>query len=105
MQQSRRAPARRHPNRGKKAFTTNAAPQQHAIPETLPRVATPPLTEAVPLDTPRFADLAKENLLHPILLETILTDLKFDRKSVFHGVLLPSSHALRVLGFLDVPSE
>jgi ATP-dependent RNA helicase MSS116, mitochondrial len=79
MQQSRRSPARRHPNRGKKAFATNASnasPQQHAAP--IPRVVTPPLTEAVPLDTPRFADLGKENLLNPILLQTIIEDLKFD---------------------------
>ncbi|KAK8099150.1 ATP-dependent RNA helicase [Apiospora kogelbergensis] len=43
-----------------------------------PRVATPPLTEPVPLDTPRFADLANENLLDPVVLKTIIEDMKFD---------------------------
>lgn len=47
--------------------------QQH-----LPRVATPPLTAPIPMDTMRFADLGKENLLNPILLQTITEDLKFD---------------------------
>src|SRR5271156_6807572 len=43
-----------------------------------PRVSTPPLTVPIPSDTMRFADLGKENLLHPILLQTITEDLKFD---------------------------
>ncbi|KKY18555.1 putative atp-dependent rna helicase mss116 [Phaeomoniella chlamydospora] len=30
------------------------------------------------MDTPRFADLAQEKLVHPILLTTIVDDLKFD---------------------------
>lgn len=38
----------------------------------------PPLTEAVPLDTPRFADLAGQNLVHPQVIQTITDDLKFD---------------------------
>ncbi|KAG9230009.1 DEAD/DEAH box helicase, partial [Amylocarpus encephaloides] len=38
----------------------------------------PPLTAPIPLDTPRFADLAKENLIHPVMLQTITGDLKFD---------------------------
>lgn len=42
------------------------------------RVATPPLADPVPQDTPRFADLAQENLIHPTLLATIAEDLKFD---------------------------
>ncbi|KAI0838534.1 DEAD-domain-containing protein [Hypoxylon sp. FL0890] len=32
-----------------------------------------------PTDTPKFADLANENLIHPILLRTISEDLKFDQ--------------------------
>lgn len=40
------------------------------------RVSTPPLTVPVPSDTMRFSDLG--NLLHPILLETITKDLRFD---------------------------
>lgn len=38
----------------------------------------PPLTEAVPKDTPRFADLASQNLIHPLIVRTITDDLKFD---------------------------
>ncbi|KAM3455527.1 hypothetical protein MY3296_002238 [Beauveria thailandica] len=38
----------------------------------------PPLTEDVPLDTPRFADLAGQNLVHPQMIQTITEDLKFD---------------------------
>jgi len=60
---------------------TNAAPRTSAFqapPPPPPRVSTPPLTESVPLDTPRFADLAKENLIHPIMLKTITEDMKFD---------------------------
>lgn len=37
----------------------------------------PPLTEAVPLDTPRFADLDAQHL-HPSLTQAITEDLKFD---------------------------
>lgn len=80
MADSRRAPARRHPNRGRgnRGLHTNG-PQRTAAPAPAPpRVSTPPLTETIPLDTPRFADLAKKNLLHPILLQTITEDLKFD---------------------------
>ena len=58
-------------------MTTNAAPRT-APPPGPPRVATPPLQAPIPLDTPRFADLAKENLIHPIMLQTITEDLKFD---------------------------
>ncbi|OAA47958.1 ATP-dependent RNA helicase MSS116 [Cordyceps fumosorosea ARSEF 2679] len=38
----------------------------------------PPLTEAVPLDTPRFADLAGQDLVHPLVIQTITDDLKFN---------------------------
>jgi ATP-dependent RNA helicase MSS116 len=48
------------------------------IPPTHPRVSTPPLTAPIPSDTMRFSDLGKENLLHPVLLQTITEDLKFD---------------------------
>ncbi|KAI1478732.1 DEAD-domain-containing protein [Daldinia eschscholtzii] len=33
---------------------------------------------SVPTDTPTFASLAKENLIHPILLKTLTEDLKFN---------------------------
>ncbi|KAK2594157.1 hypothetical protein QQS21_008156 [Conoideocrella luteorostrata] len=38
----------------------------------------PALTEDVPLDTPRFADLGGRNLVHPSLIQAITDDLKFD---------------------------
>ncbi|KAK3185602.1 hypothetical protein K4F52_005702 [Lecanicillium sp. MT-2017a] len=38
----------------------------------------PPLSESVPLDTPRFADLAGQNLVHPSVIDAITQDLKFD---------------------------
>jgi len=42
------------------------------------RVATPPLTEPVPLDTPRFADLMSQKTVHPTIIQTITEDMKFD---------------------------
>lgn len=44
----------------------------------LPRADAAPLLEPVPSDTPRFADLAARNLVHPSLLQAITLDLKFD---------------------------
>ncbi|KAG5994764.1 hypothetical protein E4U43_003174 [Claviceps pusilla] len=38
----------------------------------------PALTEDVPLDTPRFAQLGGQNLLHPSLIQAITDDMKFD---------------------------
>lgn len=43
-----------------------------------PRLATPPLLEAVPATSMRFADLGQSDLLDPVLLRTIIEDLKFD---------------------------
>ncbi|KAM4063639.1 DEAD/DEAH box helicase [Hirsutella rhossiliensis] len=43
-----------------------------------PADSRPPRTEAVPLDTPRFAELAGQNLVHPMIVSTITDDLKFD---------------------------
>jgi ATP-dependent RNA helicase MSS116 len=78
MNEFKKTPARRHPYKGKRPINTNAAPRNVAPPAPPPRVSTPPLTETIPMDTPRFADLAKENLIHPIMLQTITEDLKFD---------------------------
>ncbi|KAH8591743.1 ATP-dependent RNA helicase [Bisporella sp. PMI_857] len=81
MADSKRTPIRKHGRgRGNKHFGTNAPRASVAATAFTPppRVATPPRTEAVPLDTPRFADLAKESLIHPIILQTITEDLKFD---------------------------
>lgn len=55
------------------SFSTSAS-----FAEEMAAVAAPPATIPIPLDTPRFADLGAENLLHPILLQTITEDLKFD---------------------------
>lgn len=41
-------------------------------------IARPVLSEPVPLNTPRFADLAGSNLVHPTIIQTITEDLKFD---------------------------
>ncbi|KUJ19462.1 DEAD/DEAH box helicase [Mollisia scopiformis] len=65
-------------------MTTNATPRNPPTtfsPPTLEstppsRVATPPLTEDVPADTPRFAEL--EGILSPVLIQTMTQDLKFD---------------------------
>ena len=69
----------------KRPHSTLTPPLQNGSPNnsnpfstSLPRVATPPLSEAVPKDTPRFASLAEKNILHPTLLQTITQDLKFD---------------------------
>jgi ATP-dependent RNA helicase MSS116 len=89
---------RKHPYRGKKHITTNAFPRNATAPPSgiPPRVATPPLTEAVPLDTPRFADLGKENLLHPVILKTIIDDLKFDHMMPVQAATLHDLLANRV---------
>ncbi|EGX88630.1 ATP-dependent RNA helicase MSS116 [Cordyceps militaris CM01] len=50
----------------------------HTPPQQATTDYKPPLTEAVPLDTPRFADLAGQNLVHPLLIQTITDDLKFN---------------------------
>jgi ATP-dependent RNA helicase MSS116 len=94
MSESKRNPARRHPYRGKKQMTSNAAPRRDPAPP--PRVATPPLTAPIPLDTPRFADLAKENIIHPIMLQTITEDLKFDHMMPVQAATLHDLLALRI---------
>ncbi|TGO82710.1 hypothetical protein BPOR_0772g00020 [Botrytis porri] len=75
--------------------TQNASPIQKAafsastsFAEEMAAVAAPPLTSAVPLDTPRFVDLGAENLLDPILLQTITEDLKFDHMMPFQAATL-----------------
>lgn len=72
-----------------------AAPRQEAPPVSISRVATPPLTVAIPQDTPRFVDLAKDNLVHPIILQTITEDLKFDHMMPVQAATLHDLLALR----------
>lgn len=88
----------RKPYRGKKQFTSNTTPRNAASSSAIPppRVTTPPLTEEVPHDTPRFADLGKENLLHPTLLKTIVDDLKFDHMMPVQAATLHDLLANRV---------
>ncbi|KAI0134256.1 P-loop containing nucleoside triphosphate hydrolase protein [Xylariales sp. AK1849] len=52
---------------------TNTSASQQAF----SGAAQPSLTIAVPDDTPLFSDLAKENLVHSVLLQTISEDMKF----------------------------
>lgn len=68
-----------------RAFAT-ALPRKNVQPA---RVLTPELTEPIPQDTMRFADLGKENLLDPILLETITEDLNFDQMMPVRNPFLP----------------
>ena len=99
-QEAKRQPARRQPRGGKKPFSSNPAARNVAAPAPSfappPRVATPPLSIAVPLDTPRFADLAKDNLLHPTLLNTITNDLKFDHMMPVQAATLHELLANRI---------
>ncbi|KAH7412729.1 P-loop containing nucleoside triphosphate hydrolase protein [Cadophora sp. MPI-SDFR-AT-0126] len=102
--ESKKNPARRHPYRGKKAMGTNATPRNasnaaattSAPPAPPMRVSTPPLTAPIPLDTPRFADLANESLLHPILIKTITEDLKFDHMMPVQAATLHDLLAKRI---------
>ncbi|KAI2616758.1 DEAD-domain-containing protein [Hypoxylon sp. NC1633] len=53
--------------------TSGTAPNTSAgISQGAPNVPTP-------TDAPTFAELSKDNLVHPVLLKTIVEDLKFDR--------------------------
>ncbi|KJA13799.1 hypothetical protein HYPSUDRAFT_49610 [Hypholoma sublateritium FD-334 SS-4] len=77
-QTTARPPRRRGPyNAAPKASLSTATSAQRQ-PAAEPRVPTPALTIPVPADTMRFADLGKDKLLHPTLLQTVLEDLKFD---------------------------
>lgn len=54
-----------------------------------------PLTEPVPDDTPRFAELLGSTLVNPVLIETITNDLKFDhmmpvQAATLHELLPPN---------------
>ncbi|POR39500.1 ATP-dependent RNA helicase, mitochondrial [Tolypocladium paradoxum] len=77
-------PGRRRGPRNPTDGSSNAAFPAEASSQGLqgrappPHDARPPLTEAVPLDTPRFAELAGQHLVHPVLVQTITEELKFD---------------------------
>ena len=94
MSDAKRNSSRRHPYRGKKQAGSNAAPRHQPAPST-PRVSTPPLTVPIPVDTPRFSDLGNENLIHPVILQTITDDLKFDHMMPVQAATLHDLLALR----------
>ncbi|KAJ1326098.1 ATP-dependent RNA helicase MSS116 [Microdochium nivale] len=48
-----------------------------STPLNLTAVENPALTIDIPMDTPMFAELAKDNLVHPTIIQTITDDLKF----------------------------
>jgi ATP-dependent RNA helicase MSS116 len=56
--------------------TQSRISQQQAYVSTLPSL--PPPSIEVPKDTPRFADLRQKNILDPIILDTLTSDLGFD---------------------------
>ncbi|KAI4598087.1 hypothetical protein KJ359_003896 [Pestalotiopsis sp. 9143b] len=71
--------ATRAPGNGRPRF--EAPSQENALPGSqrpFATVAQPSLTISVPADTPKFADLAQEKLIDPVLLQTITEDMKFD---------------------------
>ncbi|KAF5321238.1 hypothetical protein D9619_001167 [Psilocybe cf. subviscida] len=72
-----RAPRRRGPYHGPSRPASNATARAVDPPSPI-RAPTPELSIPIPTDTMRFGDLGKHNLLSPILLQTILEDLKFD---------------------------
>ncbi|KAH8838844.1 hypothetical protein MCOR27_002549 [Pyricularia oryzae] len=62
----------------------NAASAQRNQSQDASAASAAPVTSAAAVidsNSPRFADLASENLLDPVLLDTITQDLKFDRMS------------------------
>lgn len=99
MPDNRRPRGKRHFYRGGGKKAPNAAvstPKDESFDDktTEPgaKVATPPLTIPIPLDTPRFTDPAIQRIIHPTLLQTITDDLKFDhmtpvQAATFHDLL------------------
>jgi ATP-dependent RNA helicase MSS116, mitochondrial len=84
----RRYAPRRDNNHGQSSRNAEASnkPPSDPVPSG---VATPPLTEPVPQDTPRFADLADGNLVHPALVQAITEDMKFDHMMPVQAATLP----------------
>jgi ATP-dependent RNA helicase MSS116, mitochondrial len=54
-----------------------------------PPTEKPPLTTAIASDSMRFADLASENLVSPVLIQTIQDNLGFDRMTPVQEATLP----------------
>jgi ATP-dependent RNA helicase MSS116, mitochondrial len=76
--ESVKPPMRKHAFKKAPSRPTTSLTSRQNIQTDPPRMSTPPLTAPIPSDTMRFADLGKDNLLHPVLLQTITEDLKFD---------------------------
>jgi ATP-dependent RNA helicase MSS116, mitochondrial len=77
MKESTKSPRIKTPySTGRKQKSTTT-PTQSAQEDLVP-ASTSSLTAPMPLDQMRFVNLGKDNLLHPILLQTITDDLKFD---------------------------
>ncbi|ORY57257.1 P-loop containing nucleoside triphosphate hydrolase protein [Pseudomassariella vexata] len=102
MQESRKAarPKRFTDNRAKKrTMATQGAAEQSpgaassfSTPQPIASTA-PPLTIPIPDDTPKFSDLAKDNLIHPTLLQTIAQDMKFEHMTPVQAATI--HHLLR----------
>ncbi|KAI9155610.1 ATP-dependent RNA helicase MSS116 [Paramyrothecium foliicola] len=92
-------PPRGAPNGGPAGAPAQQHQQHHRQPEPEPMDVTPAplLTMDVPSDTPRFADLAGTNTVHPTIVQTITEDLKFDHmlpvQAATLNELLPPSRA------------
>jgi ATP-dependent RNA helicase MSS116, mitochondrial len=82
-------------NNNHDSSTQTPGPTARIAPPMRVTVAAPPLTEPVPQDTPRFADLAGKNVVHPALLQAITQDLAFDhmmpvQAATLHELLPPN---------------
>ncbi|EFX06579.1 ATP-dependent RNA helicase mitochondrial precursor [Grosmannia clavigera kw1407] len=84
------------PSAGGHGHAAEQTREQTPLQPELPGVATPTLTEAIPPDTPRFADLnASRTIVDPVLIETITKDLRFDhmmpvQAATIHQLLPPA---------------
>ncbi|KAF7540101.1 hypothetical protein G7Z17_g12281 [Cylindrodendrum hubeiense] len=86
----------RGPNGGPhRAPVASSAPAD--LSQALDQTSAPPLSEPIPMDTPRFAELAGSNLVHPTIIQTITDDLKFDHMTPVQAAtltqLLPPSRS------------
>ncbi|KAH7136855.1 ATP-dependent RNA helicase [Dactylonectria estremocensis] len=86
-----------HPSaHGDHHAATNGGPRRGPNPSfesadlslALNQTAAPPLSEPIPMDTPRFAELAGSNLVHPTIIQTITNDLKFDHMTPVQAATL-----------------
>lgn len=106
MTEQNRGRGGRRFGRGRGNNRSKGAPSERSAPKAPPQerdatpaqtTAAPPLTMAVPTDTPRFSELTGQNLVHPTIIQTITEDLKFDHMLPVQAAtlkeLLPPSRA------------